>query len=162
MSAPRASIKRRLAESERLRGRLDEAEATLAAIRNGEVDAVVVAGPQGDRIYTLGGADRPYRILVEEMRQGAATLGGDGLVLYCNRCLAEILRISQEHLLGAPLHPFVAPASRPWFDALLRRGRSERSQGEVVLRAGDGTPVPAYLAVNPLPTDGMAMVCVAV
>ena len=53
VSAATPSTERLLAEIERLRGRLDEAEATLAAIRNGEVDALVVAGPQGDQIYTL-------------------------------------------------------------------------------------------------------------
>src|SRR5512142_1334877 len=163
MSAATTSIDERLlAQNGRLRGRLDEAEATLAAIRSGEVDALVVAGPQGDQIYTLSGADRSYRILVEEMHQGAATLGGDGIVLYCNRRLAEILRIPQANLLGASLHSFVTSTSRPWFEALLRRGQAERSQGEVTLRAGDGTQVPVYLAVNPLPVDGGAVVCVAV
>ena len=81
MSAATTSIEHLLAENERLRGRLDEAEATLAAIRNGEVDALVVAGPQGDQIFTLSGADRSYRILVEEMHQGAVTLDGDGIAL---------------------------------------------------------------------------------
>ena len=162
MSAATTSIERLLAENERLRGRLDEAEATLAAIRNGEVDALVVAGPQGDQIFTLSGADRSYRILVEEMHQGAVTLDGDGIVLYCNRRLAEILRIPQENLPGASLHAFVTSASRPLFEALLRQGQTERSQGEVTLRAGDGTRVPVYLAVNPLPMDGGAAVCVAI
>src|ERR1700674_5005273 len=121
MSVATTSIEHLLAENERLRGRLDEAEATLAAIRNGEVDALVVAGPQGDQIFTLSGADRSYRILVEEMHQGAVTLDGDGIALYCNRRLAEILRIPQETLLGASLHAFVTPASRPLFEALLRQ-----------------------------------------
>ena len=71
MSAATTSIEHLLAENESLRGRLDEAEATLAAIRNGEVDALVVGGPQGDQIYTLSGADRSYRILVEAERPGS-------------------------------------------------------------------------------------------
>ncbi|MBV8266282.1 MAG: PAS domain S-box protein, partial [Planctomycetaceae bacterium] len=162
MSAATTSIEHLLAENESLRGRLDEAEATLAAIRNGEVDALVVAGPQGDQIYTLSGADRSYRILVEEMHQGAATLDGDGVVLYCNRRLAEILRIPQAILSGASLYSFVTVASRPLFEALLRQGLTERCQGDVMLRAGDGTRVPVYLAVNPLPVDGRATVCVAI
>ena len=32
--------------------RLEEAEETLRAIRKGEVDALVVSGPQGDQVYT--------------------------------------------------------------------------------------------------------------
>ena len=48
------------------------------------------------------------------------------------------------------------------FEALLRQGRTERSQGEVTLRAGDDTRVPVYLAVNPLPMAGAAAVCLAI
>jgi hypothetical protein len=48
--------------------RLREAEETLQAIRTGEVDAVVIAGSQGQQVYTLENADRPYRVLVEQMQ----------------------------------------------------------------------------------------------
>ena len=62
------------AEIEDLRLRLQEAEETLHAIRSGDVDAFVIEEATGHRIYTLEGADRPYRLLVEQMQQGAATL----------------------------------------------------------------------------------------
>ena len=39
--------------------RLSEADDTLNAIRAGEVDAVVIGGPDGQLIYTLENADRP-------------------------------------------------------------------------------------------------------
>jgi len=48
-----------------LRAELAEAKDTLRAIRNGEVDALVVAGPEGNQIYTLKGAESTYRVLVE-------------------------------------------------------------------------------------------------
>ena len=35
----------------RLRARLEETEATLQAIRHGEIDAVLVEGPAGPRMY---------------------------------------------------------------------------------------------------------------
>jgi hypothetical protein len=41
----------------RLRARLAEAEETLNAIRNGEVDAIAVDGPHGQQIFTLQSAD---------------------------------------------------------------------------------------------------------
>jgi PAS domain-containing protein len=63
---------------------LAEAEDTLQAIRSGAVDAVVVDGADGPRIYTLKGADEPYRILVERMQEGAVTLSEDGTVLFAN------------------------------------------------------------------------------
>jgi len=62
-----------------LRAQLAEAIATLDAIRSGEVDALVVTGTQGAQIYTLKDADRPYRVLIEEMRQGALTVDSSGI-----------------------------------------------------------------------------------
>ncbi len=74
-----------LEEIERLRMRLEESEAVVEAIRNGIVDAVVVNSTPGERVYTLEGAERPYRLLVEAMEQGVAVLNSEGVVLYCNR-----------------------------------------------------------------------------
>ena len=44
-----------LEEVEQLRDRLEEAEETLEAIRNAEVDALVVAGPQGEQVFSITG-----------------------------------------------------------------------------------------------------------
>ena len=60
------------ARNRALEAELEEATATLDAIRNGEVDAVVVGGPAGQMVYTLENADRPYRVIVEQMREGAS------------------------------------------------------------------------------------------
>ena len=65
------------AELEDLRARLAEAEEVLRAIRNGEVDAVVVTGKHGEQVYTRSGADSVYRQLIETMSEGAATLSAD-------------------------------------------------------------------------------------
>jgi len=83
-----------------LRRRLEEAEETIQAIRSGAVDGFVVQGDGGDRVYTLQTADRPYRILVENMQQGAATLSADHLVLFCNARLALLTGRSRERLIG--------------------------------------------------------------
>jgi PAS domain-containing protein len=71
---------------------LDEAEDTLRAIRSGEVDALVVSGVGGDQIFTLKGAELPYRVLIEDMNEGALTLAMDGVILYANRALPECSR----------------------------------------------------------------------
>jgi len=60
-----------LRENEQLRSQLDEAEQALRAIRGGEVDALVLPGPHGEEVYTLKTADHAYRVLVEEMQEGA-------------------------------------------------------------------------------------------
>ena len=63
-----------------LRRRLQEAEDTINAIRDGHVEALVVHAPDGEQVFTLRSADQPYRLIVEQMREGALTLAADGTV----------------------------------------------------------------------------------
>ena len=90
-----------LAENEELRARLDEAEDTLRAIRSGEVDALVVSGVGGDQVFTLKGADHSYRLLIEDMNEGALTLTAEGVILYANRRLAEMLKTPLAKVIGS-------------------------------------------------------------
>ena len=101
--------------------RVAELEETLRAIRMGEVDAVVVSGPIGDQVFTLQGAEHPYRILVETIDEGAATLSDDGTVLYSNRSFAAIFDVPLEKFIGAPIESFVSGEDLQDLRALLKR-----------------------------------------
>src|SRR3954470_13415251 len=57
-----------------LRSRLKEPEEILRAIRCGEVDAFVITEPRGERVYSLKSADLLYRVMIENMKQGAVAL----------------------------------------------------------------------------------------
>jgi len=144
-----------LAENERLRLRLEEAEATVEAIRNGLVDAVVVSSPI-EGIYTLEGADRPYRLLVEAMQQGVAVVSREGLVLYCNPSFAELLRRPLEDVIGARADDLVAGAGAAWaeFVAVVEHGPARR---EFRLRRHDGSEVPVAIAANVLPAKTFSL-----
>src|SRR5512143_1306866 len=98
-------------ENADLRARLNEAEDTLRAIRNGEVDALVVSSVDGDQIFTLKGAELPYRILIEEMNECALTLAMDGVILYANHRSAEMLKAPLEKVIGSTIHTWVVPDS---------------------------------------------------
>ena len=89
-------MNRRISEDKGLRVRVKEAEETLNAIRDGEIDALVVAGAQGERVLTLQGADYSYRMLIEEMGEGALTLTLEGVIFYANPRLAEMLKTTRE------------------------------------------------------------------
>ncbi len=83
-----------------LKSRLAEAEDTLRALRSGEVDALVVDGKSGAQVFTLKSAAEPYRLLVEQMREGAMTLSLDGVVLYCNEAFAAIAGKAAPRIIG--------------------------------------------------------------
>ena len=123
-----------MAENKELRRQLAEANEALEAIRRGDVDAVVVDRPGGPQVYTLTGADQPYRVMVEEMQEGAVTLRDDGIIMYCNKQIARMLRTSHQTLLGVSFRNFVAAESLPVFDSLWQRSRNEPSRGEVPIR----------------------------
>ncbi len=141
-------------EIEDLRGRLAEAEETLRAIREGEVDALVVQGPDGPRIYTLKGADEAYRILVERMQEGALTISDQGIVLYGNEGFARMIGTSLEQVIGAPLVRFVAPAEQASLATFLEAARSHSVRREVSLCRADGSALPALLSLGPLAAEG--------
>src|SRR6185369_14544230 len=122
-----------LAEIEDLRLRLEEAEETLRAIGSGEVDAFVVSGPGGDQVFTLKGAEQPYRVLVETMNEGAATLAADGTILYCNSRLAAMLQVPPERIIGTQIVTFVAPADQPLFMARLGKCAEECNKDEIIM-----------------------------
>lgn len=148
-------------EVEELRRLLAEAREMIRAIQGGEVDAVVITESDQPRVYTLDSADKPYRLLVAQMHQPAATLTVSGDILYCNHRFSQLLRHPLEDLLGRPLHDFVEPTSVPILDALLHDGLSVGAQGEVVLRRDDGSSVPVFLGVSAL-SEGVAGKCLIV
>jgi PAS domain S-box-containing protein len=135
-----------LAEIEELRYRLDEAEETLRAIGSGEVDALVVSGGAGEQVFTLKGAEQPYRVLVESMNEGAATLAVDGTILYCNNCLAAMLQVPLERLIGTRLDAYAAPADRPVLAARLECCTLDCSREEIALINGEGNAVPVLFS----------------
>jgi diguanylate cyclase (GGDEF)-like protein/PAS domain S-box-containing protein len=142
-----------------LRDRLADAEGALRAIRNGEVDALVVPGARGARIYTLAGADSAYRILVEAMNEGAALLGPGGGLLYCNSRLTRMLGIPLEAAVGSSLPDFIAPAMRGALYAILSQGQLGGCTGEFTFLGADGSPVPVQLSLGPVEVHGQARVC---
>jgi len=142
--------------------RLEAAESTLQAIQQGEVDALVVSSPDGPRVYTLRSADQSYRILVQEMPDGALTLTSTGLILYANLAFARMMRMPLEQIVGTSVQRFVVPRDQQHFMALLERGVQSHSRGEVGLQAADGTLVPVFLACNGLRVEDFQSVCLVV
>jgi PAS domain S-box-containing protein len=142
-----------------LRARLDEANKILRTIRIDGVDAVLVQGLQGRQVFTLKGADESYRVLIEEMNQGAVTLSADGSILYCNRRFADLLKMPTEKIVGLDFSAFVALSERAGFADLLAAARLGGSAGEITLCAGDESAVPLQLALGPLPAESAAAIC---
>src|ERR1700726_257339 len=146
---------------EDLLSRLWVAEETIGAIYSGEADAVIVNSPDGPRVYTLEGADHPYRVMVEQMHEGTVTRARNRLILYSNPQFAAMIDTASESVTGSDFDRFLAPADASLFSGLIEAALAGgHSFGELHVRAADGTMVPVRLSVTPLEIAGMQNLCV--
>lgn len=130
----------------------------LAAVAAGGVDAVVVGEPGDERVYTLHNADRPYRVIVESMGEGSATVSENGIVLFANRQLAALLGMGHDVLLGRDFNNFVVPEHRDAVLDVLSRPSDGPERVEVALMGSEGA-VPVLLSSTPLEMDGATVRC---
>ena len=81
-----------LAENAELRARLEGAEETLRAIRNAEVDALIIESAAGPRVYTLHGVDsasnRFRGEILAQVSDAVIAIDGHQRVTYANAAAA--------------------------------------------------------------------------
>src|ERR1043165_253914 len=133
-------------EISELRRRLEEAEETLRAIRSGEVDALVIDDPQGEVIYTLTTADYPYRLMIDEMNQGAVSVSPDSIILYSNRNFAGMLGLEGTNVSGKSFGDLIVGDFREQFDRDLQQARTQPVRREYVLKHESGRAVPVLIS----------------
>jgi signal transduction histidine kinase/FixJ family two-component response regulator len=152
-------LRRRLAE---LEAQLGESRDVLNAIYNREVDALVVRGPGGEQVFTLEGADHPYRIMVQTMAEGALTLAADGTVLHANAALAHLLERPLTELIGSRFASFVGDEHQQSFAALLRNP-SAGQRCDIKLQRASGASVAVRVSASPLHLENLpGMLCLIV
>lgn len=137
------------AENDNLRSRLEELEQTLDAIRTGAVDALVVSGTEGDRIFSLAGAEHPYRVMVETMGEGAVTLNSEGMIMFANDSFSRLVKTPLQKIIGSPISRFISPEDQRKFLAGLRSCRNI-SRLELALTTSDKSRIPVYLSISAL------------
>src|SRR3984893_11348498 len=141
------------------RAQLRERQQTIGAIRTGGVDSLIVGPPGQEQVYALATADRSYRLIVEAMNEGAATVSTRGVILDANPRLGSMTGQDVSELIGAPVVDLIPAAHRPAFARLLDVGAGASARGEVDLTGSGGTIVPVLLAVSGFDLDGMLLRC---
>ena len=140
-----------------LKSRLAEAEDTLRALRSGEVDALVVDGKSGAQVFTLKSAAEPYRLLVEQMREGALTLSLEGVVLYCNEAFADIVGKAAPRIIGSSVLAYLSERD---FKHLADHGGCRGC--EMSIRKVTGGHAAVSVSSVPLLVDGEAVISAVV
>jgi len=158
-SAPRGRSRMKgSGEIESLRRQLAEAEDALRAIREGEVDAVIVSGSKGERIFSLSESESLYRLMVETMSEAGLAVTPEGTILFANNCFARMVQKPLEHITGRSLAQFVGRESRRRLSLLLAKARAGPSEARIVLESG-GASIPVHAWANLLDRPDGATIC---
>lgn len=146
-----------LKENSALKARLAEADELLAAIKSGSVDAFVT---DDQKVFTLTTADHPYRILVETINEGAATLKHDGTIMYCNNRLATMIKLPMETIVGRSVFDVFRPDDRQRLRSILSQSRTETTRTELRIKQNGGRLLPVLVSCVSLKLDevGLCMV----
>jgi two-component system, NarL family, sensor kinase len=132
-----------------LTARLIESEETLRAIRSGEVDAVLLAGKNGNQVFSLEGAEHAYRVLIESMNEGALTLTADKMILYANECFARMVKCPLQQVMGGSFRRFLSATDRASLRSFLRRPEADGAKFQMQLHAADGSWLPVQISIPP-------------
>jgi diguanylate cyclase (GGDEF)-like protein/PAS domain S-box-containing protein len=152
---------------EQLQRQVDDLHSALQAITTGEVDALLMESGtdqpgEATRIYTRATADQPYRLIVEQMGEGAATISSGGLVLYANQRLAELTARERLSILGNPLADLVVAADQQVLEALLQVAPGCTEHAPLSLLHPDGSSLPVLAAMSGLESEGVRIHCLVV
>lgn len=152
-------------ESDKLLKRIAELEDQVAdsaqwldAIKNGEVDAFAIYSGNSSDVYTLQTGDYAYRLLIEEIGEGAVNLTEEGLIVYTNKSFCELIQNPYEKIVASYFFEFVAEESRDTFNGLFQTALNGRSNGEINLKHKEKR-IPVYISLTSLqpklPTVGI-------
>jgi PAS domain S-box-containing protein len=139
-------------DKEALRGpglaeRISECLEVDRAMKNGEIDALLVPIAGTTSPLLAAGADGIYRVLVETLQEGIITADPDGTILFTNRRTGEILGCDPDRLLGLNVLALADPEDRPWIEVKIDEAlRGTASRCELGLACPRQAPV--YVLVS--------------
>ena len=139
-----------LAKIESLQEKLNESNSIIDAIRQGDVDALVVNTNGVPQLYSLETADYTYRLLIEKFRQGALSIAKNGLILYCNDYFAKLVNTPSEKIIGNYIQEYFENASQ--FVTLIEALKYGLNTHEIFFKSDGGSPTtfPAYISLTDL------------
>jgi len=137
-----------LAEIESLKEELYESNSIINAIKQGDVDALVVSSNGVPELYSLETADYTYRLLIEKFGQGALSISRNGLILYCNEQFSKLVGLPSEKITGTYIYEYFTNQTQ--FVSLIEALRYGITKHEILLKSDNEKNFPAYIALTDL------------
>ncbi len=148
MKEDKKNIADLLAEIESLKEELYESNSIINAIKQGDVDALVVSSNGVPELYSLETADYTYRLLIEKFGQGALSISRNGLILYCNEQFSKLVGLPSEKITGTYIYEYFTNQTQ--FISLIEALRYGITKHEILLKSENEKTFPAYIALTDL------------
>ena len=143
------NIESLLAEIASLKEQLFESNSIVNAIKEGDVDALVVNNNGIPQLYSLETADYTFRLLIEKFRQGALSISRNGLILYCNDYFSKLVGIPSEKIIGNYLYEYFNDAEN--FVPIIEALKYGVTTHEIIFKNEmEKKNFPAYIALTDL------------
>jgi PAS domain S-box-containing protein len=137
-----------------LQAKLKEAKNFVEAVRARNIDALVIPGRQGLKVFTDKLSDKPYRILIEEMHEGAITANEQGTILYCNSYFADMVKLPLQKVIGSNLRNYVTDSVEDSRAILLHLSSRKPLREEVYIHPSRGKPIMVMMSLSTLSSLG--------
>jgi len=140
-------------EKEALRRQVMEAMETIETLKTENIDALVITREKDLRIFIEKAAEKPYRILIERMHEGAVTLNEDGTILYCNSSFANMIGLPLQKITGTVFQKYIVDALKEHFEDWLTDKKMNTFKEEGSINAHGGKSLPVLMTANALWLD---------
>jgi len=144
-------------ETANLLGHLPQPRAGLSAISGEDCGKLELSLTQDDQLPSLKNSEKPYRLLIEAMNEGAITLLADGTILYCNPRFAEMVQTPIQQIIGSSFYQFVETRGRSILQNYLRQMPQGGVKAEFTLWSGPSNAfcLPTQLSIRLLDVSGV-------
>ena len=120
----------------------------------------LISAASGGQVSTLPDGEHPYRVLLEAINEGAATLNADGTVLYANARFAGFLNVSVGKFVGTLLRSHVPLSAKEKLSELVEESLRGNSEGEIILETPEGRPRLLQLSLCVVKDPNPQTICV--
>jgi PAS domain S-box-containing protein len=159
----RAETEKLKKENMMLQRKLRSAIEAMEAIKDDAIDALVSdARENAVKVYTEKTADKPYRILIEKMHEGAVMLSDDGIILYCNAYFALMVNMPLEKVFGTYLIDYIEDSSKENTEELISQCQIRPANDEIIMYSGNGKKIHTLMSLTALTIDNNPFISVII
>lgn len=149
-----AKLKR---ENRALRQQLKEAKESIDAIKSGNYDALATSHENNFKVFTETTSDKPYRLLIENMHEGAVMLNEDRAILYCNSSFASMVNLPLQKIIGTMFEKYIVESIKEHFVDFLKQDQVNWFNEEGHLCANGGKCLPVLMTTNALTLNNIVV-----